>query len=132
MMRKSVAAAAAIGAFLIGLAMACASPASVDAVPAEQTATTQRTDTAIEGSVVALASSIRNVEGEPDEPPSVSLLLRTGDGLVTVIIAENAQISTPDGRSIAANEIPLSADVRAEGQRLSETQFEAAVIDVLP
>jgi hypothetical protein len=51
---------------------------------------------------------------------------------VTVNIAEDAQISTADGRSISANEIPLSAEVRAEGHRLSATQFEAAVIDVLP
>lgn len=131
-MRKSVFAAIATGALLIGLGMACASPASVDAVPAEQPAATQSADTAIEGSVVALASSIRHVEGEPDEPPSVSLLLRTSDGLVTIIVAENAQISTADGRSIPANEIPLSAEVRADGQRLSATQFEAAVIRVLP
>jgi hypothetical protein len=132
MMRKHVIAAVALGAFLIGLAMSCASPASVDAVPAEQQAATQSAEPVLEGSVVALASSIRHIEGEPDEPPSVSLLVRTGDGLVTVIVAENAQISTADGRSIPANEIPLSADVRAEGRRLSATQFEAAVIDVLP
>ena len=131
-MRKSVLAAVAIGAFLIGLVIGCASPASVDAVPVEQPAVGQSTDTAIEGSVVALASSIRHVEGEPDEPPSVSLLLRTGEGLVTVNLADNAQISTADGRSITANEIPLSAEVRAEGQRLSASQFEAAVIEVLP
>jgi hypothetical protein len=132
MMRKSVLAAGVLGAILLGLAMACASPASVDAVPAEQPATTQSTDSAIEGSVLALASSIRHTENQPDEPPSVSLVLRTDDGLVTVNVAENARISTADGSSILANEIPLSAGVRAEGRRLSANQFEATVIEVLP
>jgi hypothetical protein len=51
---------------------------------------------------------------------------------VTVIVAEHAEISAADGSSITANEIPLSAGVRAEGRRLSATQFEAAVIEVLP
>jgi hypothetical protein len=131
-MRRAVLVAGVVGAVLIGLAMACASPASVDAVPAERPAAAQNPDTAIEGSVLAMASSVRHVEGEPEEPPSVSLVLRTDDGIVTVIFAENAQISTADGSSIPANEVPLSAEVRAEGRRLSPTQFEASVVEVLP
>ncbi|MGE0544709.1 MAG: hypothetical protein AB7R89_31520 [Dehalococcoidia bacterium] len=131
-MRNSVLAAGVVGALLIGLAMGCASPASVDAVPAEQPAVAQSTDAAIEGSVLALASSIRHIEGQSDEPPSVSVVLRTDGGVVTVIVAEQAQIRTVDGDNIPANEIPLSAEVRAEGRRLSATQFEATVIEVLP
>jgi hypothetical protein len=85
----------------------------------------------VRGQVAALASSVRQDADGRTEGPSISFLLRTPEGYVTVLLTENAQVRAHDGRIISGNEIPLSAHVLAYGNPLSETQFEATRVELL-
>lgn len=126
-MHKSGLILGVVAALFVSVAMGCAWPPSADATQVG----TSGSEQSIEGSVAAMTSSIRRTADTPDEPPSVSLVLRTDGGLLTVIVSEGAEVIAADGQPIAANEVPLSARVRVEGRRLSPTQFEAATVEVL-
>lgn len=119
-------------AILVTLAIGCAWPSSADAVQVATPGAPVRADDVVEGSVVAVTSSIRRTEDGRTEGPSVSLLLRVDGELLSVAVAEGARVVAADGRAIEPNEIPLSARVRAEGRPLSPTQFEATLVEVLP
>jgi len=86
----------------------------------------------IVGSVVALASSVRQDGDGTSERPSVSLLVRTDDGLVGVTLTGDARVTASDGSSTPPEEIPLSSRVRACGRHLGPMQFEATSIELLP
>ncbi|MGH2583592.1 MAG: hypothetical protein ACRDJE_01615 [Dehalococcoidia bacterium] len=86
----------------------------------------------IVGNVVALASSVRQDGDGTSEPPSVSFLIRTDDGLVGVTLTEDARVTASDGRSTPPGEVPLSARVRACGRHTGPMQFEATSIELLP
>ena len=87
---------------------------------------------AVEGKLVAMASSIRR---EPDglaAPPAISLLLDTGDGLLSVTLARDARVIGTDGEMVTPTSIALGARLLVQGQRLTPSQFEATAITVLP
>jgi hypothetical protein len=125
-------AAGIMTAILVTLVMGCAWPSSADAVQVAAPGASVRAESMVEGAVVAVTSSIRRTEDGRTEGPSVSLLLRVDGELLSVAVAEGARVVAADGRAIDPNEIPLSARVRAEGQPISPTQFEAALVEVLP
>ena len=87
---------------------------------------------AVEGKLVVVASSIRR---EPDglaAPPAISLLLDTGDGLLSVTLARDARVIETDGEIVTPTSIALGTRLLVQGQRLSPSQFEATAITVLP
>lgn len=117
-------------AVVIAMAMGCVWPRSADAVQVPPISS-QGGD-ALEGSVTAMASSIRQTPDGQTEPPSISLLLRIDGELISVSLADDAVVTDADGRVITPNDIPLAARVRVEGRQVSDTQFEATLVEVLP
>lgn len=81
----------------------------------------------LQGAVIGLASSV-----DGSGPPSVSLLVVTDAGTVSVTIAAGALITGPDGAAVSLAAVRPRTTIRAEGHRLSDTEFEAVALQMLP
>jgi hypothetical protein len=84
----------------------------------------------LEGKIAALL--IAEVAGPSSDVTSlgVTLLVRSDDRLVTVIVLEGAQIVSADGSTLTVEQIPLAATVLLTGRWTNEETFEATRVEI--
>lgn len=82
------------------------------------------------GRIAALLTAEVVRPGGDAAPLGVTLLVESDSRLVTVVVAENAEVIAPDGASIAAGDIAPAVTVLLIGRWTDSETFEATRIEL--
>lgn len=84
-----------------------------------------------EGRLIAIASSIRFDAADAGSVSSVTLLLQTDIGELTVTLAPNAGVLDQMGMPVSPGQLPPESLLRVLGRRTSATSVEASRVQMV-
>ncbi len=88
-------------------------------------------DAVVEGRITVMASSVSASPGRPPSEPTLSLLIATENGRVTVDVAPDADVTDAEGRGFDPYQLQPADVVRADGEWQTETRLLAYRLIVL-